>query len=326
MKQLLKAIQFRNLFQLAMCLVMLDVAYGQDYPAKPIKFIVPFASGSGSDQAARTYAQTISQIYKIPVIVEPKPGGNGFIAVQTVVKALPDGYTALYTTTTTHAANEHLYKSLPYDPVKDFTPVALISIGHMSLVVNINSKYKSVEDLVAEAKKRPGELNFGSGSSSSRVASEMFKQLAKIDIKSIPYKSNPMSITDLMGGQIDFMFTDAATGVPQIQANKLRALAVSGQKRLHSIPNVPSMEEAGIKGYDMSYWNAVYLPAGTPSSVVNKLNEMFVKASTSSAVQNYLSFTSGEAALSTPEGLAQFQASESARWGKVIRQAGIEPE
>jgi tripartite-type tricarboxylate transporter receptor subunit TctC len=196
----------------------------------------------------------------------------------------------------------------------------------MSLVVNINSKYKSVEDLVAEAKKRPGELNFGSGSSSSRVASEMFKQLAKIDVKSIPYKSNPMSITDLMGGQIDFMFTDAATGVPQIQASKLRALAVSGQKRLQSIPNVPSMEEAGIKGYDMSYWNAVYLPAATPSSVVNKLNEMFVKASTSSAVQNYLSFTSGEAALTTPEGLAQFQASESARWGKVIKQAGIEPE
>ncbi len=326
MKEPFNIHRLRRLLQLAMCLAMLNVAYGQDYPSKPIKLIVPFASGSGSDQAARTYAQTISQIYKVPVIVEPKPGGNGFIAVQSVAKALPDGYTVLYTTNTTHAANEHLYKSLPYDPVKDFSPVALISIGHMSLVVNINSKYKSVEDLVAEAKKRPGELNFGSGSSSSRVASEMFKQMAKIDVKSIPYKSNPMSITDLMGGQIDFMFTDAATGVPQIQANKLRALAVSGQKRLQSIPTVPSMEEAGIKGYDMSYWNAVYLPAATPSSVVNKLNEMFVKASTSSAVQNYLSFTSGEAALSTPEGLAQFQASESARWGKVIKQAGIEPE
>ncbi len=316
----------QSLFQLTTYLLMLASAQAQDYPSKPLKFIVPFASGSGSDQAARTYAQTISQMYKVPVIVEPKPGGNGFIAVQNVAKALPDGYTVLYTTNTTHAANEHLYKNLPYDPVKDFSPVALVSIGHMSLVVNVNSKYKSVEDLVAEAKKRPGELNFGSGSSSSRVASEMFKQLAKIDVKSIPYKSNPMSITDLMGGQIDFMFTDAATGVPQIQANKLRALAVSGPKRLHSIANVPSMEEAGIKGYDMSYWNAVYLPAGAPALIVNKLNEMFLKASTSSAVQNYLNFTSGEAALSTPEGLAQFQASESARWGKVIRQAGIEPE
>ncbi len=307
-------------------LVLCSLAHAQDYPSKPIKFVVPFASGSGSDQAARTYAQTITQLYKIPVIVEPKPGGNGFIAVQSVAKAAPDGYTVLYTTNTTHAANEHLYKNLPYDPVKDFAPVALVSIGHMSLVVNVNSKYKTVEDLVAEARKRPGELNFGSGSSSSKVASEMLKQLAKVDIKSIPYKSNPMSITDLMGGQIDFMFTDAATGVPQIQSNKLRALAVSGQKRLASLPAVPTMEEAGIKGYDMSYWNAVYLPAGTPSGVVNKLNEMLLKASTSSAVQNYLSFTSGEAALSTPEGLAQFQASESARWGKVIRQAGIEPE
>ncbi len=301
-------------------------ALAQDFPIKPIKFIVPFAAGSGSDQAARTYAQVISSLYGVPVLVDPKPGGNGFIAVQNVAKAQPDGYTALYTTNTTHAANAHLYKNLPYDPVKDFAPVALLSMGHMSLVVNVNSKYKSVEDIVLEARKRPGELNFGSGSSSSRVASEMFKQLAGIDVKSIPYKSNPMSITDLMGGQIDFMFTDAATGVPQIQSNKLRALAVSGLKRLAAIASVPTMEEAGIKGYDMSYWNAVFLPAGTPLAIVNKFNEMLARASTSEPVQNYLRSTSSELSLSSPEGLAQFQANESVRWGKVIKQAGIEPE
>jgi len=310
----------------ALAALHMGLALAQDYPSKSIKFIVPFAAGSGSDQAARTYAQVISQLTGVPVIVEPKPGGNGFIAVQNVAKAQPDGYTALYTTNTTHAANEHLYKNLPYDPIKDFAPVALLSIGHMALVVNVNSKYKSVEDIIVEAKKRPGELNFGSGSSSSRVASEMFKQLANINVKSIPYKSNPMSITDLMGGQIDFMFTDAATGVPQIHANKLRALAVSGQKRLASIASIPTMEEAGIKGYDMSYWNAVYLPAGTPSAVVNKLNELLTKAATSAEVQNYLRFTSAELALSSPDALGQFQLSESARWGKVIKQAGIEAE
>jgi tripartite-type tricarboxylate transporter receptor subunit TctC len=232
----------------------------------------------------------------------------------------------LYTTNTTHAANEHFFKKIPYDPVKDFSPVALLSKGHMALVVPPNSPFKTVADIVAEAKKRPGQINFGSGSSSSRMASEMFKQLAGVQMVNVPYKSNPLVITDLMGGQLDFMFTDAATGVPQITGGKLRALAVSGTHRLAALAQVPTMEEAGIKGYDMSYWNAVYLPAGAPPAVVKKLNDMLSKANAHPSVQAFMAATSGEMSFTNPEGLAAFQATESQRWGRVVRAAGIEPE
>jgi len=301
-------------------------ALAQDFPIKPIKFIVPFAAGSGSDQAARTYAQVISSLYGVPVLVDPKPGGNGFIAVQNVAKAQPDGYTALYTTNTTHAANAHLYKNLPYDPVKDFAPVALLSMGHMSLVVNVNSKYKSVEDIVLEARKRPGELNFGSGSSSSRVASEMFKQLAGIDVKSIPYKSNPMSITDLMGGQIDFMFTDAATGVPQIQSNKLRALAVTNSVRVQSIPEVPTMLESGVKDYDFTSWFGVFFPAKATMEITEKFAQDCNAVMTTAKAKEFLFGLGAVPNPSNPQAFAKVVEREINKWGPIVKAAKIEPE
>jgi tripartite-type tricarboxylate transporter receptor subunit TctC len=301
-------------------------AFAQSYPAKPITIVVPFAAGSGTDQQARAYAQAITAEYKIPVVVDDRAGASGFIASQYVAKAAPDGYTILMTTNTTHAANEHLFKKLPYDPVKDFTPVALLSKGHMLLLVQPSSPIKSVGDLVAAARKNPGKLNFGSGSSSSRVASEMLKQMAGVEMTNVPYKSNPMAITDLIGGQVDFMFADAPTALPQVNGGKLRALAVSGTRRLASAPTLPTVEEAGVKGYDMSYWTAVYLPANAPAAVTNKLNEMMLKVTSAPAVQAFQNSTSGETATSTPEGLAKFQAAESQKWGRIIKAAGIEPE
>jgi tripartite-type tricarboxylate transporter receptor subunit TctC len=301
-------------------------AFAQSYPAKPITIVVPFAAGSGTDQQARAYAQAITAEYKIPVVVDDRAGASGFIASQYVAKAAPDGYTILMTTNTTHAANEHLFKKLPYDPVKDFTPVALLSKGHMLLLVQPASPFKSVGDLVAAARKNPGKLNFGSGSSSSRVASEMLKQMAGVEMTNVPYKSNPMAITDLIGGQVDFMFADAPTALPQVNGGKLRALAVSGTKRLASAPTLPTVEEAGVKGYDMSYWTAVYLPANAPAAITNKLNEMMVKVTSAPAVQAFQNSTSGETVTSTPEGLAKFQAAESQKWGRIIKAAGIEPE
>jgi hypothetical protein len=170
----------------------------------------------------------------------------------------------LITTNTTHAANEHLYKKLPYDPVKDFVPVTGLGKGGQVLVVRADSPYKSVADILAKAKKDPGKLSFGSGSSSSRVAGELFKQLSGTDILHVPYKSNPNALTDLLGGQIDMMITDTATGLPQIKGGKLRALGVSGTKRIALLPDVPTIAEAGVKGYDMGYWFAAYVPAKTP--------------------------------------------------------------
>jgi len=183
-----------------------------------------------------------------------------------------------------------------------------------------------VSDRLGAARKTPGKLNYGSGSSSSQVAGELLEQMADVDMVNVPYKSNPLSITDLIGGQIDFMFADAPTAMPQVQGGKLRALATSGAKRLASAPEVPTVGEAGVKGYDMTYWFAVYLPAGAPPAVVKRLHEAFAKASDAPEVQAFQAKTSGEVALTTPEGLGQFQAAESKKWQQVIRAAGIQPQ
>ena len=301
-------------------------AWADTYPSKPITIVVPFGAGSGTDQLARIVGAALSVEAKVPVVVDNKGGASGMIAAQQVAKAAPDGYTVLMTTNTTHAANEHLYRKLPYDPVKDFTPVALLSKGHMLLLVAPNSPYKTVADLIAAAQKSPDTINFGSGSSSSRVAGELLTQLAKVKMVHVPYKSNPLGLTDLMGGQIDFMFADAPTALPQVTAGKLRALAASGTQRLDAVPNVPTVAEAGVKGYDMSYWTGVYLPAGAKPEVTQRLNALLAKASNAEAVVANRKATSSVPAFSAPDGLAKFQAAESQKWGRVIQAAGIVPE
>jgi tripartite-type tricarboxylate transporter receptor subunit TctC len=315
-----------SLLAAAACALGLPTAQADTFPSKPITLVVPFAAGSGTDQMARVFAQAMGDEVKVPVVVDNRAGASGFLAAQYVAKAPPDGYTVLITTNTTQSANEHLFKKLPYDPVKDFAPVSLLSKGYMLLLVRPDSPYKSVGDLIAAARKSPGKLNFGSGSSSSRVASELLKQMAGVDMVNVPYKSNPMAITDLMGGQVDFMFADAPTALPQVEGGKLRALAVSGPRRIAAAPNIPTADEAGVKGYDMSYWTAVYLPARTPQAIVQKFNGWLAKASATPLAKEFLAKTSGEEALSTPEQLAQFQANESSKWGRVIKAAGIQPE
>jgi tripartite-type tricarboxylate transporter receptor subunit TctC len=301
-------------------------AAAQTYPAKPITFVVPFAAGSATDQLARALGQAITAETKQAVVVDNTAGASGMLAAQQVARAAPDGYTVLITTNTTHAANEHLYKKLPYDPVKDFAPVTAIAKGSQVMVVNAASPYKTVADVIAKAKKEPGKLSFGSGSSSSRVAGELFKQMAGVDLLHVPYKSNPLAITDLLGGQIDLMITDNATGLPHVRSGKLRALGVSTQKRSPLVPDVPTIDEAGVKGYDMGYWFAAYTPAGTPAPVVARLRELLIGAVASPAAKAFFESTGSEAYTTTPEGLAKFQHEEAAKWGRVIKAAGIEAE
>ena len=303
-----------------------EPSFAQTFPSKPITFVVPFAAGSATDQLARALGQSVTEQTKQTVIVDNKAGASGMLAAQQVARAANDGSVVLITTNTTHAANEHLYKKLSYDPVKDFAPVTGLGRGGQVLVVRADSLYKTVADLIADAKKRPGKLSFGSGSSSSRVAGEMFKQLTHTDILHVPYKSNPNAITDLLGGQIDFMITDTATGVPQIKGGKLRGLGVSTAKRNPLLPELPTLDEAGVRGYDMGYWFAAYVPAGTPAPVVARLHELLVAGTKSASARQFFESTGTDPWTTTPDELAKFQAAEAQKWGRVIKAAGIEPE
>ncbi|WP_046112075.1 Bug family tripartite tricarboxylate transporter substrate binding protein [Aquincola tertiaricarbonis] len=317
----------RHTMALLLAASLAPAAWAQGkYPEKPITFVVPFAAGSATDQLARALGNSVTEQTKQTVVVENKAGASGMPAAQQVARSAADGYTVLITTNTTHAANEHLYKKMPYDPVKDFMPVTGLGKGGQVMVVNVNSPYKSVGDVVAAAKQSPGKLTFGSGSSSSRMAGEMLKQLAGVDILHVPYKSNPLGITDLLGGQIDLMITDTSTGVPQVKAGKLRALGYSTQKRSVQLPDVPTIDEAGVKGYDMGYWFAAYVPAGTPAPVVARLNELLQTAVKGPAAKTFFDTAGSEPWTTTPDELARFQAAETQKWGKVIKAAGIEAE
>ncbi|GAB3649561.1 Bug family tripartite tricarboxylate transporter substrate binding protein [Ramlibacter alkalitolerans] len=311
---------------LAALLAATPLAALADYPDKPITFIVPFAAGSATDQLARALGQAVTNETKQPVLVDNKPGANAFIGAQAAAKASKDGYSVFITTNTTHAANEHLFKKLPYDPVKDFEPVTLLSKGGQILIVNNNLPVHSVQDLIKLAKSQPGKLSFGYGSSSSRIAGEMFKQMTGTYILSIPYRSNPPAVTDLIGGQIDLMITDMTTGLPQVKAGKVKALGVSTLKRTPLAPEVPTISEAGVKGYDISFWFAAYVPAGTPPAVVSRLNDILAKANHSQTVAAFYAQSGFETLAGTPEDLRKFQAAESEKWRKIISGAGIEKE
>lgn len=313
---------------LLLCLIatLTGHALAQSYPERNITFLVPFAAGSATDQIARAIGQSINAQTRQPVVVDDRPGASGFIASQAVAHAAPDGYTVLITTNTTHAANEFLYKKLPYDPVKDFQPVSLLGKGGQIMVVAPNFPAKTVAEFLAMARKEPGKLSFASGSSSSRMAGELLQQLSGVELLHVPYKSNPPALTDVMAGQVSMMITDAATGLPQIKAGKLRALGVSGSKRSPLVPDVPTIAEAGVPGYEIGYWFAAYLPAHTPPAVVKRLNELIVKAVGSAEAKSFFEGTGTEPATSSPEELAKFQAGETAKWGRIIKAAKIEPE
>jgi len=303
------------------------MARAEGFPEKSITFVVPFAAGTATDQIARAIGNGVTAETKQAVIIDNKAGASGFIASQQVAKAAPDGYTVLITTNTTHAANEHLFKKLPYDPVKDFAPITALGKGGQIMVVNPSFPAKTVAEFVAMAKKDPGKYNFGSGSSSSRMAGELLQQMADIKLLHVPYKSNTLAVTDLLGGTIDMMITDTATGLPQVKSGKLRALGMSSSNRSPLAPDVPTIAEAGVKGYEMGYWFAAYAPAKTPPAVVKRLNELLVKAAKSEAAKNaFYEPTGTEVFTTSPEAMAKFQADESRKWGRIVKAAGIEAE
>ncbi len=300
-------------------------AYAQYPDERPITFVVPFGAGSATDQLARALGQGVTEQSGQTVVIENKPGASAMIGATDVARAGPDGYRVLITTNTSQAANPHLYKHLNYDPVADFQPVTLLGTGGQIMVVNPNSPAKTVQDFIKLARQDPGKLTFGSGSSSSRVAGELFQQMAGVQLLHVPYKSNPLVITDLLGGQIDMMMADMATGLPQVTSGKLRALGVTTPQSSPLAPDVPTIAEAGVPGYQMGYWFGAYVPAGTPRQVVSTLHDLLINATTRDAAARFYAQTGTKPVTSTPEELAQFQKEETEKWGAIIKKAGIEP-
>jgi tripartite-type tricarboxylate transporter receptor subunit TctC len=295
------------------------------YPERPITFVVPFGAGSATDQLARAIGQGVTEQSGQTVVIENKPGASAMIGASDVARAASDGYTVLITTNTSQSANPHLYKKLSYDPVKDFKPNTLLGTGGQIMVVNPKSSAHSVADFIKLAKEQPGKLSFGSGSSSSRVAGELFQQMAGVELLHVPYKSNPLVITDLLGGQIDMMMADMATGLPQVKAGKLRALGVTTPQASPLAPEVPTIADAGVPGYQMGYWFGAYVPAGTPADVVSTLHDLLVNATTRTAATQFYTQTGTKPVTSSPDELADFQAEETQKWGDIIKKAGIEP-
>ena len=302
------------------------VVRAADYPAKPITLIVPFPAGSGTDAVGRIFGNELSSILGQQVIVENKPGANATIAASLVARARPDGYTIFVTTNTSHSAAPWLMKNVPYDPVKDFTPIARGGNLPFILVANPKRPWKTVADLVTDARQRPGRITYASGNSTGIVAGATLARRANIDILHVPYKGTPQGLTDVVGGQVDFMFTDLASGLPFVQSGQLRALAVSTAERSAIVPDLPSMAESGVPDFDLNSWNGYFGPAGMPPEVVAKLNAAIKQVVAKPDVRKRLAGLGFDAFSSSPEAFGQFVGEQRDLWGKLIRDAGIEQQ
>ena len=301
-------------------------ATAQPYPSKPITIVVPFAAGSGTDSIARIIGQYLQVALNQSVVVENKVGASGVLAATYVARAAPDGYTLLMATNSTHSANPYLFKNLSYDPVKDFAPVARIGSYVFMLVVNKDIPAKTLPELVAFAKGNPGKLSFASGNTTGIVAGETLKSRAGIDVLHVPYKSTPPAINDVLGGRVSMMFIDLAPGLEHVRAGNFRALAVTTKERSSLLPDLPSLAEAGIPGYDVTSYAALFAPAGTPKEIVDRLNAEVQKIIANPEAKSRIAVTGFDAFSGPPETLASFIQSELVNWGKLIRDAGIEQQ
>jgi tripartite-type tricarboxylate transporter receptor subunit TctC len=298
----------------------------QTYPTRTITLVLPFAAGSGTDTTTRIISQHLGAALGVGIVVDNKPGANGMIAATYVARAAPDGYTLFVTTNTTHSANPYLLKTLSYDPVKDFTPIARTGDLPFMLVVNPELPAKTVGELVAYGKANPGKLTYASGSSSSIVSGATFAYNAKIDMLHVPYKSSPPALNDVIGGRVSMMFIDILTGLPHVNGGALRALAVTTKDRSPLVSNLPSMQEAGVPDFDITSWQGYFGPAGLPKEIVTKLNAEIRKIVEKPEIKAQLATLGMDAFSGTPDELAVFVKDQLVLWEKLITNAGIEKQ
>ncbi|PTM60261.1 tripartite-type tricarboxylate transporter receptor subunit TctC [Phreatobacter oligotrophus] len=296
------------------------------YPERPVTMIVPFAAGSGTDTVARIVAQQLGTRLGGSVVVENRAGANGSVAATFVARSEPDGHTLFMTTNTSHSANPSLLKSIPYDPVADFTPVARMGNLPFLLVIDPRIPAKSVAELVAHAKANPGKLTYASGNSTGIVAGATFARRAGIEVLHVPYRSTPPAVTDIIGGRISMMFVDITSSLTQVNAGALRALAVTTAERSKLLPDLPSMQEAGIADFDITSWNGVFGPAKMPAEVVQRLNREISVIATDPELVKKFAEIGFDAFAQTPAQLDAFVRAQLVTWARMIKDAGIEPQ
>jgi tripartite-type tricarboxylate transporter receptor subunit TctC len=306
----------------------LPAAAQAPWPSKAITYVVPFAPGGNTDTLARLISTKLSAALGQPVVVENKPGAGGNIGSDFVAKATPDGHTILGGTISSHAINQSVYPKMPYDAVKSFEPIIMIGSSPLVLVVNANTPYKTLPDVIAAAKAKPGTLTFASAGNgtSPHLAGELLKGIAKIDITHVPYKGSGPAVTDVISGQVPMMFDTTLVVGSHVKGGKLRAVAVASTKRLAGLPDVPAASEAGVAGFEVSSWQAIFAPAGTPKPVVQRLNAEIAKVLKLPDVSARLADLAVEPDGGPPEKLAEYQKSEIAKWAKVVKEAGVKPD
>ena len=318
----------KHIFLSILLLHFAALAAAQTYPSKSVRMVVPFAAGAGSnDIMARLMAQKLSDSFAHQFVVDNRPGASGIIGTDIVAKAPPDGYTVLMMSLT-FTVLPSLFSKLPYDTLKDLTPVTMVASAPLMLVVNPSVPAKSVAEFIAYAKANPGKLNFGSGGAGAtpHLAGEMLKSMAGIQVTHIPYKGGAPALADLIGGQIQFMCENIPGTLPFVKAGKLRALAITDLKRSPLLPDLPTLDESGLKGYQIVGWNGMFVPAGTPQAIVTKLYTGVSSALALADVKERLAILGADGVGDSPQHFAAFIKADIAKWAQVVKTAGIKIE
>ena len=315
-------------FKVLACAAMLAwcalAAHAQQWPARPVRFVVPLPPGGGADLVARLIGERLNRSFGQQVIVDNRPGGGTVIGADLVAHAAPDGYTILLGTATTHAINASLVKNLPYDPVKDFSPVTLVAMLPLIMVASTSLPADTLPELIALARKRPGEILFGStgNGSSIHLAGEMLKTVMKVDMVHVPYKGAVLALTEMIAGQIQFMFTTIPPALPHVKAGRLKAIVVANAKRSALLPDLPTAAEGGAPGVEASSWNGVLVPRGTAAEIIARLHAEVTAIMVQNEVREKLSTAGVEPLTGTPAEFTAFMARETARYARVVKTSG----
>ena len=312
----------------ALLLAAAAAAQAQAWPTKPIRIIVPVATGGIADYYSRLLGPKLTEAWGQPVLVENRAGGGGNIGADAVAKSAPDGYTFLMGFIGPNAVNQFLFKSMPFNTMKDLVPVAMVAEAEGLLAVHPSVPINSVADLLAQARANPGKLSYSSGGvgTSSHLAGELFKSMAKVDIIHVPYKGNAPAVADLIGGQVQMSFATLTTIVPHVRAGKLRGIAVIGSQRSQAVPNLPTIAEGGVPGFAVNNWIGLFAPAGTPADIIRRLNAEVMKHMQAPEVAARMVQQGERFAPNTPEEFGRFIRAEADKWEKVIKEAGIKAE